>query len=171
MGLRGWRRAGKACGVMVLAMCPGIAPALDSINFQYVGDVSEELRDILRAVSTLSEIESREEQPPQDVMAAAQGDYTRLVEALYAQGYYGPNVRIRIDGREAATIPPFETPDRISHIDVIVEPGKRFVFGDAVVALPVGIECQGQRYSSGRKRNDGAVAPPDLQLDGRRRGR
>ncbi|WHZ36695.1 autotransporter assembly complex family protein [Sagittula sp. MA-2] len=157
MGLRGWRRAGKACGVMVLAMCPGIAPALDSINFQYVGDVSEELRDILRAVSTLSEIESREEQPPQDVMAAAQGDYTRLVEALYAQGYYGPNVRIRIDGREAATIPPFETPDRISHIDVIVEPGKRFVFGDAVVAPVAPGTPETEQFDSGERARASAV--------------
>lgn len=144
----GLKRAGIACAVGVMCCVPMGASAFDKIDFQYAGKAPDDLRDSLEAVSLLAELRDDEQKaPPQDVLAAAQGDYTRLVEALYAQGYYGPVVRIEVDGREAATIPPFNTPSQIGTVTVTVQPGKRFKFGAAQVAplAPASPETEGFR--------------------------
>lgn len=70
---------------------------------------------------------------PRDVLAAARADYARLINALYAEGYYGGTIFIRVDGREAADLSPFEAPARIGAIEVVVDPGPRFSFGDVAV--------------------------------------
>jgi translocation and assembly module TamA len=43
-------------------------------------------------------------------------------------------INIRIDGREAASIPALEVPDRISVIEIVVDPGPAFAFGATTVA-------------------------------------
>ena len=98
------------------------------------GKEDETLLASLRAASVLSTLDTEGDVAPQDVLAAAQSDYARLVEALYAQGYYSAMVRITIDGREAAQIPPFSAPQRIDRVRVRVDPGKPFTFGRAEVA-------------------------------------
>ncbi|MBV7393981.1 autotransporter assembly complex protein TamA [Mameliella sediminis] len=116
-----------------LAM-PFPAKSFDSVNFSIAGPKEDELKKTLRSVSILAQLEGEQDQLPQDILAAAQGDYARIVEALYAQGYYSAVVRITIDGREAATIPPFSAPDRIDKVMVRVEPGRVFRFGRTDVA-------------------------------------
>src|SRR6056297_2702331 len=69
-----------------------------------------------------------------DLLAAAQADYGRLVGVLYAQGFYSGSVNIRVNGQEAASIPPLRAPERIDRIDIIVERGPAFAFGRARVA-------------------------------------
>ena len=113
---------------------PRPAESYDNLSFKVAGPDKEALIQSLRSVSILSQLEGEEDSAPQDVLAAAQGDYARLVEALYAQGYYSAVVRILIDGREAATIPPFSAPDRIGKVQVKVDPGPTFTFGKAIVA-------------------------------------
>mgnify|MGYP000038199041 CR=1 FL=1 len=113
---------------------PRPAESYDNLSFKVAGPDKEALIQSLRSVSILSQLEGEEDSAPQDVLAAAQGDYARLVEALYAQGYYSAVVRILIDGREAATIPPFSAPDRIGKVQVKVNPGPTFTFGKAIVA-------------------------------------
>jgi translocation and assembly module TamA len=77
----------------------------------------------------------------QDLLAAARADYARMVGVLYAQGYYGGEVRIRVNGQEAAEIPPLRAPDEIERIDIIVTRGDVFRFERARVApLPRGTE-------------------------------
>ena len=70
----------------------------------------------------------------QDLLAAAQADYGRLVGVLYAQGFYSGSVNIRVNGQEAASIPPLRAPERIDRIDIIVERGPAFAFGRARLA-------------------------------------
>ncbi|MCV2894677.1 autotransporter assembly complex protein TamA [Lentibacter sp. XHP0401] len=70
----------------------------------------------------------------QDILAAAQADYARLVSALYERGYYGPAVSILIDGREAANIPPLANLGRVSRIDLVVKTGSAFQLGKAEIA-------------------------------------
>jgi translocation and assembly module TamA len=78
---------------------------------------------------------------PQDILAAAQADYGRIVGALYEQGYYGPTVSILIDRREAANIPPLSQLDTVGRVDLIVTPGPAFNLGRADIApLPQGTE-------------------------------
>ncbi|MFW2544263.1 autotransporter assembly complex protein TamA [Primorskyibacter sp. 2E107] len=70
---------------------------------------------------------------PQDILAAAQADYGRLLGALYDAGYFGPVVRISIDGREAANLPPLTKLPPVQRVRIDVDPGQRFEFGRAEV--------------------------------------
>ncbi|SMX41846.1 autotransporter assembly complex protein TamA [Maliponia aquimaris] len=113
---------------------PQSAKSLEKLTFAIVGKEDGAIGESLRAASILATLKDSGDSAPQDVLAAAQGDYARLVEALYAQGYYSATVRITLDGREAAEIPPFAPPARIDHVKIRVDPGKQFTFGRAVVA-------------------------------------
>jgi translocation and assembly module TamA len=110
------------------------ADSFEKLVFSMAGEEDAVILDALRAASILSTLQAEEEIEPQDVLAAAQGDYVRLVEALYAQGYYSATVRITLNGREAAEIPSFSTLTRINQVRIRVDPGRPFVFGRAEVA-------------------------------------
>lgn len=69
----------------------------------------------------------------QDIVAAAQADYKRLIGVLYEAGYFGPTIRIRIDGREAAEISPFANIQTVKTVTLTVTPGPQFRFGTAQV--------------------------------------
>ena len=70
----------------------------------------------------------------QDVLAAARGDYARILGVLYDQGYYDAVVSIRLDGREAAEVAVLDAPDAVSRVVVSVEPGPAFTFARADLA-------------------------------------
>ena len=70
----------------------------------------------------------------QDVLAAAKADYTRIVGRLYSEGYFGPTVRIMLDGREASEFGPLETPPQVARALIVVDAGPRFEFGLARIA-------------------------------------
>lgn len=93
-----------------------------------------DLRKKLAGASLVFVAVNEKEQSTQDILAAAQADYARMVGALYALGYYSPVVHISVDGKEAAEIPPLAPPAQINRIDLIVDPGPIFSFGKAVVA-------------------------------------
>lgn len=143
--LRGPRRwNGRARSVLrgtVFAVLTGVcltvprpAQSFDTLIFRVNGPAEDTLTASLRAASILAQLEQSGETAPQDVLAAAQGDYARLVEALYAQGYYSAVVRITLDGQEAATIPPFSAPRSVTKVRVRVDPGPIFQFGKTQVA-------------------------------------
>ncbi len=67
--------------------------------------------------------------PPADLVAATRADYLNILQALYGIGHYGPEISIRIDGREASTLGPLDAPGRIDSIVITVDPGPRFTFG------------------------------------------
>ncbi|WP_089899140.1 autotransporter assembly complex protein TamA [Loktanella fryxellensis] len=71
---------------------------------------------------------------PQDYVAAARADYRRLLTALYAAGYYGGTISIRVNGTEASGLAPLAAPDRIDTVAITVNPGPLFSFGQASVA-------------------------------------
>jgi len=66
---------------------------------------------------------------PADLVAATRADYLNILQALYGIGHYGPEISIRIDGREASALGPLDAPDRIDAIVITVDPGPRFTFG------------------------------------------
>ena len=87
----------------------------------------------LQGASLLYAGQDQADRDPRDVLAAARADYSRLVNALYGQGYYGGTVKILVDGREAAALSPFAAPDRIGTVTVEVDPGPQFTFGDVSI--------------------------------------
>ncbi|MEL6450679.1 MAG: BamA/TamA family outer membrane protein [Pseudomonadota bacterium] len=95
------------------------------------------LRADLRAASLTATLADTEDSdaPAEaiDILSAAQADYGRLIAALYDQGYFGPTIRILLDGREAASIAPIAAPGAIRTVEIIVDPGAVFTFGTVAV--------------------------------------
>lgn len=111
-----------------------IGPAVGySQQLDLVVDGSDELKDELRAALSVDALLQGETPTPQSLLAAAQADYARLLAVLYDGGRFAPEVSIRIDGREAADISPFEAPSAIRTITVTVDPNGRFTFGQAEI--------------------------------------
>jgi translocation and assembly module TamA len=79
------------------------------------------------------------------LIARARGDYRRILAALYNAGFYGPDISIRVAGREASEITladplPAEVP-----VEIIVVPGPRFRFGIAqIVNAPPWVDGRGE---------------------------
>jgi translocation and assembly module TamA len=110
---------------------PVTADALDRADLAFINGGTDRLKERLIEGSLLLAAKRDDVTDPQDILAAAQADYQRMVELLYASGYYSGVVHIRIDGREAAEIPPLDPPDSISVAEIRIDPGPRFTFGVA----------------------------------------
>jgi translocation and assembly module TamA len=115
-------------------LCAAPASALESLTISLGGTQNEGLEATLRAASLLRLTQDEGVSDPQDLFSTALADYQRLLETLYAEGYYSGAISIRLDGQEAATIPPLNAPARVDKITVTVDPGKPFRFGTAQVA-------------------------------------
>ncbi|WP_244153621.1 autotransporter assembly complex protein TamA [Sulfitobacter delicatus] len=95
-----------------------------------------ELYDTLLGGSLLAEQTDEDAEPatPQEIVAAAQADYARLLAVLYDNGYFGPTLKITLDGVDAAAIPPVRPPRRVDRAVISVDPGPKFKFGTARIA-------------------------------------
>lgn len=118
------------CAVWVAVPGVGAAQNLD-LN---VSGGSDDLRSELKDAMSLYALVDAEDATPQALIAAAQADYSRIVAALYGGGRFSPTVSIKVDGREAAGISPFEAPQSIKTILIEVDPGPRFRYGRAEIA-------------------------------------
>lgn len=118
------------CAGLMAAPCIAAAQNLD-LN---IPGGSDELRSELKDAMSLYALVDSGEATPQGLIAAAQTDYRRIVAALYDGGRFSPVVSIKVDGREAAGISPFEAPVSITTIVIDVDPGPRFRFGRADIA-------------------------------------
>ncbi len=122
----------------MLAVSAGGATAQTDIRFDLPGADSD-LRDDILAASLLATARAEGNMSPQDLLAAAQADYARILGALYTNARYGGVITITVDGREAAGMQVLSPPPRISTIAVRVDPGPLYRFGEARVApLPPG---------------------------------
>lgn len=119
-----------SAGLSLLCSFPALA--LSEYAFLTPG-VDNSFRNKLQAASLVQEAIDAGNTNPQELLAAARADYGRMVGVLYEAGYFGGVVSIRVDGREAAQIPPLFPPAAINSLTVTVQPGNRFVFGRARV--------------------------------------
>lgn len=117
-----------------LMMClPSVGHAETAFSLEVQASQDPSLESLVRSTVLSAQVLDEPDITAQDIVAAAQADYARIVEALYAKGYYGPVVRIRIDGREAASILPLATPAQVSRVEINVDPGPAFQFGTAKI--------------------------------------
>ena len=131
--------------MLVALMLSAQAVRATELTLQAPG-APEKLTEQLTAASLVLAAARRDEAPtPQDLVAAARADYARMVGVLYGAGLYGGDVRISVDGREAAEIDPLSRIDRIERITITVLAGPKFTFSQASVtplapgtALPEG---------------------------------
>lgn len=108
--------------------------ALSAFELRFSNTGAPTLTDTLRAASLLVPLSQKETTDPQDVLAAAQADYARLIGVLYDAGYFAPVINITMNGREAATISPLASPGAVGTVSVQVAPGRLFRFGTARLA-------------------------------------
>ncbi len=126
-------RLGQVLAVIGLAVAYAApAAALDRIRLHVSGG-NETLQQSVQDASLVVAAKREGRTRPADVFAAALSDYARILDTLYASGYYGGIVHILIDGREAADLPLLRAPERISRIAISVTPGPPFRFGEARV--------------------------------------
>jgi translocation and assembly module TamA len=131
-----WSGIAACLSGMLLAACP--LAAQDRLEFRMAGDDAD-LKAAAEQASLLTTLKAEGGATPQDLLAAARADYGRILAALYARGHYSAVIDIRVDGREAASIPVLEAPGRISAITVSVDPGPQFRLATAAIApLPRG---------------------------------
>ncbi|WP_306150970.1 autotransporter assembly complex family protein [Roseovarius sp. MMSF_3281] len=155
----------RACALVLMlglvAMPIGARPSEVRLSAPGAG---EDLANRLRDGSLTLETAKRDDATPQDILAAARADYARLIGVMFEAGRYGPSVRITVDGREAAAIPPLEAPARIDEVQITVDPGPAFLFDRAEVTP----RAPGTELPKGFRR--GALARADTIRDAAQAG-
>ena len=113
------------------ALAASVAMAAD-IDLE-TPDADDELRGKIRRALLSYELIQTDEPTAQDLVAAAQADYQRILTVLYDEGYFGATVSILVDGREAALLSPVAAPDQVNDILYRVRGNQRFTFGQAAI--------------------------------------
>jgi translocation and assembly module TamA len=124
----------------------------------------KDLSERLRNASLVQKTAARDDSTSQDILAAARADYARLAGVMFGAGRYGPVIRITVDGREAALIPPLEAPARIDRVQITVDTGPAFLFDRAEVTP----QAPGTELPKGFRR--GALARADTIRDAAKAG-
>ena len=102
------------------------------LHFKVSGD--EDLESVIRNGSLMVAAQDEGRVTGQDMLAAARGDYARILGALYDAGYYDGVISITLDGVEAAQVAPLDAPKVVHTINVSVQTGSKFRFSRAQVA-------------------------------------
>lgn len=92
------------------------------LDFRISGDRNSLLGE-LRTTSLLVSAQDEGRVTGQDMLAAARGDYARLLGVLYDHGYYSVIINITLDGVEAASIAPLDAPKVVHKVLVNIDPG------------------------------------------------
>ncbi len=117
-----------AISAMLLGLGTSPASAFNSLTFDFRGDDSA-LETALQRASLLAGARDEGVDDPLELFTIARAEYGQLIGLFYEAGFYGPEISVRIDGREAADISPLNPPAQIGDIVVTLAPGPAFVFG------------------------------------------
>ncbi len=126
------RLVGARLGLAIVLLCQ-VGPAWSFEAALQLSRVDEPLRESLSQTSLVMTAKEEGVTQPLDILAAAQADYGTLVSALYARGYFGPVVKILVDGREAADIPPLARLTSVRQVRVLIDTGPAFRLGRAQI--------------------------------------
>ncbi len=129
-GFQGYLRAASTAMALGWAGSAGFAATLDITGVEEGSDLYE----VVAGGSLLREQTAEDANPStQELLAAAQADYARLLAVLYDQGYFAAVIKITLDGIDAASIPPVSPPGRIDRTVIAIETGKKFTFARAEI--------------------------------------
>ncbi len=123
----------KPLTIAVFTLFSTGAGALDAVRFAVVGG-DKDLAESLKSASLVEAAREDGRTSPQDIIAAANADYAKLLSVLYEMGYYSGVINILIDGREAGQMSPFADIGSVRDVVIRVNPGKPFTFGVARIA-------------------------------------
>ena len=129
-GFRGALQVTAAAMAFAWTGGAGIAATLDITGVAEGTDLYEAI-----AGGSLLREQTAEDATPstQELLAAAQADYARLLAVLYDQGYFAGVIKITVDGVDAAAIAPVSPPKQINKAVIAIEPGKKFSFSKAEI--------------------------------------
>ncbi len=117
------------------------------IDFRLQGG-DDDLLPQIRATSLLVSAQDEGRVTGQDILAAARGDYARILGVLYDNGYFSAVIDITLDGVEAATVAPLDAPKVIHKVVVDVQPGQRFRYSRAAIGpVAPGTELPSEYHS------------------------
>ncbi|MDK3072296.1 BamA/TamA family outer membrane protein [Sedimentitalea sp. JM2-8] len=151
-----WRQALRRNILAVgLAMGPSVALALTP-TLSAPG-VSEDLQKRLESSSAVMSAETNGLDTPQELIAASMSDYRTLLQIMYDEGYFGPVISIRVNGREAADIPTLEPPRSVTSIAISVQSGPAFRFGRAYIGPLAPETVLPEGFKSGQPANTGIL--------------
>ncbi|WMS44727.1 autotransporter assembly complex family protein [Acuticoccus sp. MNP-M23] len=103
-----------------------------TVTGEDVGGLKSALRNASRLVS-----ESKEPSPsPGALLSRARSDYQRLLGVMYGEGRYGPVISITVDGQEASDMAIDAAIPDGAKVDIVVDPGPQFGFGNIDVVNP-----------------------------------
>ncbi len=128
-------------GRCIIGPCESAA-GKDAINFidpkryavTFVAEGTDAgVEDALKAASALWQGRNEAVGGSAGLLARAQGDYRRLLAALYNEGRYGGSISIEINGMEAADVAIGTELGATSEIAIRIDPGPAYVFGRADV--------------------------------------
>ena len=163
MSTRGFSRAlSRALLAGALgSLLAGAAAALDRVVVRVPG-AEESLARLLERASTTAKAQADAEAAdralsPEEAITAARAEYREMTGALYSEGYYGGNVTVSVDGREAADISILNPPARVREVVVTVEPGPRFRFSRAAVTPPPPGTPLPEGYAAGEIARSGLI--------------
>ena len=140
----------------VLLMLGQAGKALDSVDFQVPGADRATVTALRQASALLSQGKPGT-RTASDLFADARAEYGRLIDALFALGYYGPVIHVWVNGKEAADIPPLAAPSEITSIRVEVLTGPLFRFSRTeVVPLAAGTRLP-QAFAPGQIAESGVI--------------
>jgi translocation and assembly module TamA len=118
---------------------------------------SEDLRNRLIASSLILQAERDGTTDTQELLAAARADYERLLAVLYDEGRFGSVISITVDGREAADIPPLESPEVIDTITLRIDMGPIYRFSQARIG-PLAAQTElPEEFRRGATASTGAI--------------
>ena len=149
-------RLGLCLGLGLLGLLlPGSASSAEAILTTKGGasELDERLRASSNVMATGAQVDA------QELLAAALSDYRTLVQVLYDAGHFSPQVTIRLDGREAASIQPLNAPRQIDEVRITVTPGPLFRFARADIApWPANSDvARPAAFASGQPASTGAL--------------
>ncbi len=106
-----------------------IDPLNYTVTLTVVGGDEDGLQGRMENASSLWTDRERPVSGNGGLLSKARGDYRRLLAALYAAGYYGPEISIRAAGQEVADLTlAFDFPQGVP-IAIRIAPGPAFRFG------------------------------------------
>jgi len=81
-----------------------ISPLFYNLSWSVAGE-DVDLKNLVQRSSTLIRDQAQPASGRAGLLSSANADYQRLVETLYARGYYSGTVSITLDGQEASSLP------------------------------------------------------------------
>lgn len=129
--MRGLLKAAKAVATGSLTGSFLAAPVLAFDLTLNAPGAAKDLDFALRSASSTVAAFALNRSTSQEILAATRADYRSLLQVLYDAGHFGASISIRVDGREAGEITPLAIPERIQKVDILVDLGPKFRFGQA----------------------------------------